>query len=573
MEFIQKKTADPAVEHFLGKAAEGEIPLAWDRYEGQLPECGFCETGLSCRDCLQGPCISHPFRDSNKLGVCGKDKDLLAIQSLLRLALKGTMTYLERLSDFARGMEAGEFKPRHKAETDRFLKEIQDLFLNGGAAAKKEFPKPLIRRWETLGIAPEGMARDLLKASQKLEGGITGVEEILLWTFKTSLLGCMAQWFYGRLKRMAFGDPVPTKIEINIGGLNKKAPNLLLYGDVSPILKRKIAEEAKKHGVQVMGVCTEPLSPPFSFSIATNYGSQEIPLMTGAVDLVVLGDRSVNPSLSRVAREYEVPLVRAEGLGKWKETGRFARTIIEETKKSFGLRRTIPRDIPEVKEEAIVGFTRENVEAKKIAEGFKKGRVKGMVILAGSNNVKYTQDHEITTMAQEFLQKDILCIAKGEASVALGKYGFLNPALKEKYCGKGLAEFLSSLGEEMPSVLDFGGGDGAITDFLLDLSKTGKRDLTEYPLAACYPEANRSAEVAEAIWTVAMGLPVYFWPALPVTGSLQVMECLTKFSQEKLGAGLLLTTDKKMDARSKADRVIKALKGEERYGLSGKPWK
>ena len=83
MEFIQKKTADSAVERFLTKAAESEISLAWDRYEGQLPECGFCETGLSCRDCLQGPCISHPFRDSNKLGVCGKDKDILAIQSLL----------------------------------------------------------------------------------------------------------------------------------------------------------------------------------------------------------------------------------------------------------------------------------------------------------------------------------------------------------------------------------------------------------------------------------------------------------------------------------------------------------
>ena len=63
MEFIQKKTADHAVEHFLPKAADKGTKLAWDRFEGQLPECGFCESGLSCRDCLQGPCISHPFRD------------------------------------------------------------------------------------------------------------------------------------------------------------------------------------------------------------------------------------------------------------------------------------------------------------------------------------------------------------------------------------------------------------------------------------------------------------------------------------------------------------------------------
>ena len=42
MEFIQKKTADSAVEHFLPKAADKGMKLAWDRFEGQLPECGFC---------------------------------------------------------------------------------------------------------------------------------------------------------------------------------------------------------------------------------------------------------------------------------------------------------------------------------------------------------------------------------------------------------------------------------------------------------------------------------------------------------------------------------------------------
>src|SRR5512139_1069405 len=132
MEFIQKKTADSAVEGFLTKAAESETSLVWDRYEGQLPECGFCETGLSCRDCLQGPCISHPFKDSNKLGVCGKDKDILAVQSLLRLVLKGTMAYLDRVSDFTKGVESGEIKPKNRMKTDKILKEIQNLFEKGG---------------------------------------------------------------------------------------------------------------------------------------------------------------------------------------------------------------------------------------------------------------------------------------------------------------------------------------------------------------------------------------------------------------------------------------------------------
>jgi carbon-monoxide dehydrogenase catalytic subunit len=573
MEFIQKKTIDSAVEYFLPKASDSEIALVWDRYEGQLPECGFCETGLSCRDCLQGPCISHPFRDSSKLGVCGKDKDILAIQSLLRLVLKGTMTYLDRLNDFAQGVESKQVTPKNRAKTDQILKEVQALLRNGGTMAKKDFPKPLVRRWEELGIAPEGIARDLFKTSQKLEGGVTDVEEIFLWAFKSSLFASMAQWLYGSLKTSVFGETVPTAIEINMGGLKQKVPNLLLYGYFSPILKRKIAEAAKKQGVHVMGVCTESLLPPFSIPIVTGYGSQEIPLMTGAVDLMVVGDQSVNPSLMKVAKEFEVPIILTEGLKKEKDIGRFSKSIIDEARKSFTFRRTIPRDIPDVKENAIMGFSKDSVDVKKIVDALQKDLLKGIVILAGSNNVKYTQDQEISIMVQEFLKNDMLCISKGEASIALGKYGFLNPASKEKYCGKALSDLLSSLGKGVPSVIDMGGEDGRITDFFLELAKTGKKDLTGYPIAACYPEANRSSEVTEAMWTVAMGITTYFWPALPVTGSTKVLETLIQSCAEKFGSKLMITTEKKIDARAKADLIIKAIKGEKGYGISGKPWK
>jgi carbon-monoxide dehydrogenase catalytic subunit len=571
MEFIQKKTADSGIERFLAKAAESETSLVWDRYEGQLPECGFCETGLSCRDCLQGPCISHPFKDSNKLGVCGKDKDILAIQSLLRLALKGTMTYLDQVSDFRKGVESGEIKPKNKVKTDKILKEIQNLFENGGVEVKKELPKPFARLWDQMGISPEGIARDLFKASQRLEGGITGVEETLLWAFKSSLLGCMAYWLQGNLKKSVFGDLVPIKLEVNLGVLKKETPNLLLCGPFSPILKKRIAEEAKKKGVHVVGVCSDPSIPPFSFSPVTNYGSQEIPLLTGAVDLIVAGDQFVNPSLARLSREWEVPIVPAELLKREIDPGRFAREIVERTKKSFDFRRNIPRDIPDVRENAMMGFSCEDVDVKKILAALNKGHLKGIAILSGSNNVKYTQDQEILTMAQEFLKNDVLCISEGEASVTLAKYGLLNPVMREKNCGKALSDFLSSVGKQIPSILDF--RDGGVVDFLFNIANAGKKELKDYPIVACFPEANRSSEVVEALGLVAMGISTYFWPLLPVTGSVKAMDALTKFCSDKFGSKLNIVTEKKIDARTKANLVLKALTGEKGFGFSGKPWK
>ena len=571
MEFIQKKTADSAVEGFLTKAAESETSLVWDRYEGQLPECGFCETGLSCRDCLQGPCISHPFKDSNKLGVCGKDKDILAVQSLLRLVLKGTMAYLDRVSDFTKGVESGEIKPKNKVKTDKILKEIKNLFENGGVEVKKELPKTFAGLWDQIGISPEGIARDLFKASQRLEGGVSDVEETLLWAFKSSLLGCMVHWLQGNLKKSVFGNFIPTKVEVNLGVLKKESPNLLLYGYFSPILKHKIAEEAKKKGVHVTGVCSDPLIPPFSLPPVTNYGSQEIPLMTGAADLIVVGDQFVNPSLSNLSRKWEVPIISAELLKKEKESGRFAREIVERAKKSFDFRRNIPRDIPDVKENAMMGFSPENVDVKKILGALNKGKLTGIAILSGSNNVKYTQDQEILTMAQEFLQNDVLCISEGEASVTLAKYGFLNPSTRDKNCGKALSNLLLSLGKQIPSVLDF--AEGSVVDLLFNIAKAGKKGLKDYPILACFPEANRSSEVVEAMGMVAMGISTYFWPALPVTGSMKAMETLTQFCYENFGSKLNIITEKKIDPRAKANLMLKTLKGKEGFGMSGKPWK
>ena len=571
MEFIQKKTADGAVEHFLEKAAEKGISLVWDRFEGQIPECGFCETGLSCRDCLQGPCISHPFKDSSKAGVCGKDKDTLAAQSLLRLVIKGTMAYLDRLSDLANGVESGKIRPKNREEANQIVSKAEALFKEGARGMKREFPKSLVDRWEKAGVLPEGISRDLFKASQKLEGGMADNQEILLWAFKASLLACLAQRLEGGLERSVFGEVAPTTVEVNLGVLSSQIPHLLLYGHLSPLLKRKIAEEAAKKNVGVMGVCTEVLLPPHIFSPVTNYGSQEIPLMTGAVDLIVAGDQFVNPSLASVAHEWEVPVISADGLKDEKDLAGHARQIVEKAKKSFGFRHEIPKDIPDTKESARMGFSVEKIDVKRIVTSIMKGTIRGIVILSGSGNVKFTQDREITTLAGEFLKNDILCISRGETSVSLAKYGFLNPSQREKRCGKGLLVLLSSLGDDVPSVLDFG-KEGRITDFLLSVARVAKKDLKDLPIVACFVDANRSSEVAEAIWTVGMGVSTYFWPSLPVTGSPKTVEALSEFCREKFGAKLSLLAEK-LEPQAKASRIMKHLKGEAELHLLGQPWK
>ena len=558
MDFIQRKTADSAVDHFLSEAAEKEIPLAWDRYEGSLPQCGFCETGLNCRDCLQGPCVSHPFRDENKVGICGKDKDILGAHSFVRLVVQGAMGYLDQLADFGNGVETKEAIPKRKQEAVKILKEFQGFLRNGSSEVMKRFPRTLIDRWKETGVYPGGMARNLFKASQKLDGGVGSIEDILLWAFKAALVGCAAQMLEGRLKTSVFGEISPTSMEVNLGVLRKDGPNLLLYGHFSPLLKLKIAELAKRKKIGLMSVCSDPLIPPYTFAPVTNYGSQEIPLMTGAVDLIVAGDQCVNPSLIELAKIWKVEVVSTEILDRG-TLADFAQQIIEQALEAFKARGSVPKDTPNVKETAVMGFSEKSLNVKKVMEAIQGDKIKGVAIIAGCNNVKFTQDQETVSITRDLLKRDVLCLSEGCASIGLAKYGLLNPKQRENNCGKGLSTLLSSLGKNVPAVIDLGSCENSgVTDFLLTLANVGKKHLNEFPIVACFPEANRTKAVARAAWTVAMGIPVFFWPFLPVTGSPKTVEYLGKFCEEKFGAKLHVIPQK-MGALEKSALLIKSL--------------
>jgi carbon-monoxide dehydrogenase catalytic subunit len=291
------------------------------------------------------------------------------------------------------------------------------------------------------------------------------------------------------------------------------------------------------------------------------------------VDLIVVGDQFVNPSLATLAKDWQVTVVEAEGIRTEKSAESFAKRIVETAKRVHEFRRAIPRDVPRIRDTAVMGFSAGHLDVKKIVQALSKEKIKGIAILSGSNNVKFSQDNEMVTMAREFLKGDILCISHGDASVGLAKHGFLNPGNREGLCGTGLGALLRALGKDLPAVLDLGSAEnGGLMDFLLAIAGSGKRSLKEYPVVGVFCEAHRSTEVGLAMGIVAMGVPVYFWPCLPVTGSPRAMEILSEGARERFGAGFHVLTDKKMEALTKGKLVVKALEGFSGPGMSGKSW-
>jgi len=62
-------------------------------YEAMLPQCGFGETGLCCRHCLQGPCRIDPVGNGPKKGICGATADTFVARGLDRAIASGSASH------------------------------------------------------------------------------------------------------------------------------------------------------------------------------------------------------------------------------------------------------------------------------------------------------------------------------------------------------------------------------------------------------------------------------------------------------------------------------------------------
>ncbi len=91
MDRIHKKSALPETTPILLAAHDAGATLAWSRYEQQLPLCGFTSNGLNCRKCFEGPCRINPFGDEPSRGICGADRDQIAMENVFQATLEGVL--------------------------------------------------------------------------------------------------------------------------------------------------------------------------------------------------------------------------------------------------------------------------------------------------------------------------------------------------------------------------------------------------------------------------------------------------------------------------------------------------
>ncbi|WP_018086203.1 anaerobic carbon-monoxide dehydrogenase catalytic subunit [Desulfurispora thermophila] len=630
---------DRAVQQMLDIARQQNVETVWDRLADQLPQCGFGELGLCCRHCTQGPCRISPFADGPQRGVCGATADTMVARGLVRAIAAGAAAHAGHAKHLAhalhkwargtapdyavrdeaklravaarQGIDGAELSTRELAE--KVAHSAFSQFAEGDgpmAWARATLTAGRMQALEKLGALPAGIESSIAEMLHRTHIGVDADPVNLL----AGGISCAVADYTGchigtDLADILFGTPAPVVSEANLGALKPEAVNIALHGHnpvLSEVLVRVAAEmqseaqAAGAQGINLVGICctgNEVLMrhgvPPLTHSI-----SQEMPILTGALDAMVVDYQCVYPSIVEVSRCYGTKVITTMGMAKIagathielkeEEAAEKARQIIREAITAFQARRGRPVNIPPVKSKVVAGFSVEAILAalaklnaadplKPLLDNIVSGNIQGVVLFAGCNNVKVPQDHNYLVMAEELLRRDVLLLATGCGAGAYARHGLLDPAATERYAGAGLKAVLSAIGQAngldgpLPPVLHMGScvDNSRAVDLAVAIASKLGVDTDKLPVAASAPEFKTEKAVAIGTWAVACGLPVHLGLVPPVLGSALVTSLLTAGIKDLLGGYFIVETD----PQQAAEKLYAAIQERRRgLGLETRPW-
>ncbi|OKY74363.1 MAG: carbon-monoxide dehydrogenase catalytic subunit [Desulfobulbaceae bacterium DB1] len=625
-------SSDPAVRQMIDKARDLGVITVWDRYQAMTPQCGFGDTGLCCRHCLQGPCRIDPFGEGPKTGICGADADVMVARGLDRAIAAGTAAHAghaRHLAHTLKNMALGK-APDYSIKEPEKLKSVarrlgiavdgrenNEIALDLARAALADFhEKETPVMWAAtvvttgrvevlsrLGIVPQGIDHEVSEIMHRTLYGVDADPvNLLLAGLRCGVADLAGCYMATDLADILFGVPAPQVTSTNMGVLKADAVNIALHGH-NPILSEVIvsvaqgkqarARELGASGINLVGICCTGNEVMMRHGIpsCTHSVSQEMALLTGALDAVVVDYQCIMPSLVTVAECTGTPVITTMDIAKisgathiaFTDEGAAAKAaeIIDVALDHFRRRDGRQVDIPDVRSTVVAGFSVETIVGalrkvdardplKPLADNIKSGNIRGVCLFVGCNNVKVTQDKNFLHIAKKLLKENVLVLATGCGAGALMRHGFMDPANVGELCGAGLAAVLTAIGEAnnlngpLPPVLHMGScvDNSRAVALCVALADYLGVDTDKLPVVASAAEAVSEKAVSIGTYAVAAGLPTHVGVMLPVLGSALVTKILTDKLKDLTGGYFIV----ELDPEAAADRLLAAI-NERRAGL------
>lgn len=609
------RTTDPGALEMLKIAQENKVETVFDRFVAQQPQCGFGYKGVCCRICLAGPCRVKAEEGPGSKGICGATAYTIVSRNLVRTIAGGAASHSEHsrhVLHTAHALIEGH-APDYEIKSPEKLRKIaanlgvetlnredKDIFKDVVEIGYQDFgryqDRPLAfldsilieqrrKKFQHTNIMPrsiDGTVTELI--AQTAMGVDADPINLIFGGLKGSLSDLGGSYIGTTLSDILFGVPEPIVSQANLGVINEKMINIAVHGH-NPVLSemvvaaaRKMEDEAKKagaEGVNIVGICCtgNELLMREGVYLATSSAAQEMAILTGALDAMVVDLQCIYPAVQQLADCYHTKVVTTESIMKIPSAQYLAfntETAMEDAKKLVKIaieayKKRDPKKIALSNERhnLVAGFSLEvltdifskvNPERPMsvLTDAILSGQIKGVVQMAGCNNLKRPQDESHIAILKELVKNDVLVVATGCSAGAFAKFGLMCPEAVDLYAGEGLKSFIRTLEAanpqlttKLPLVFHIGScvDNSRGIELAMAMAQELGVDVPQVPYAASAPEAMHEKAVAIGCYAVSMGLPVHVGTLPFIEGSDLVYGVATQIAHDVFGGNFIFEVD------------------------------
>ena len=573
----QERSIDPASQQMLIRADELKIGTAFSRAD-DMPPCNIGGAGMCCKNCGMGPCR---LTKDGQVGVCGATIDTIQARNFARAVAAGAAAHSDHGRDMAFTLkavanhEAEGYKLKDVAKLrmvasrynikvdgrapEEIANDLADLYIaqygqqRGQLAPISQATEKRQKLWAERGVVPRGVDREVVEALHRTHiGDDQDPEHILLHAVRTALSdGWGGSMMATDISDILFGTPAPVLGQANLGVLKKDMVNVVVHGH-EPTLSEMIvaasqdpeiieyAHAAGAKGINLSGICctANEILMRQGIPAAGNFLQQELAILTGAVEAMVVDVQCIMQALVGLASNFHTllittsPKVKLKGATHIEFDEHHALTIAKTI-----LRRAIDNyknrgetRIPNVRENLIPGFSHEYINYmlggayrasfRPLNDAIMSGRIRGVAAIVGCNNPRSSHDYLHTLVTRELLKQDVLVVETGCGAIASAKLGLLLGQAGLDQVGPGLREICETVG--IPPVLHLGScvDNTRILTVLTQMVEEGGLgdDIDQVPAVGLAPEWMSEKALSIGTYCVASGAYVIFGGASPISG-------------------------------------------------------
>ncbi len=466
--------------------------------------CGVGARGICCKNCLIGPCR---ILDDGVSG-CGARKELIISRNIARFIASGVASYLKLALSLMKTFKLGNY-----FSSDFLVKRL---------------PKTTCENLKSLDIIPEIPQNEIINSlSATSFGACSDFREIMKICLRLGVVEGMALYTITELGDKFSVKPRVREGIIGLGAIKEDKVNIIVHDTKLAI---PLLREYKKYpDINLLGICCtgSDLFAKFGIPLLGNVRSEEEIIKTGAIDVLLVGDQCILPSISNLVKSYHTKLITTNNLNKIENAEHIniennekeeVRKIIEVARENNKNNRKNVK-IKNENKKAIIGFTEDSFDYPGLYKKIENKEIKGVIAVVGCSNPRAKEDW---ISLYKKLSKDYLILTAGCIGFEFAEAGLLD--------GKRFFHFGSCV------------NSSRIASFFIKLASEGNKNLNEMPFLVSSPKPITEKAIAINFFFASLGLHCHFgYPTLLTNRKIQ--KYLEKVIYDFFGSRILLESN------------------------------